>query len=108
MLFFYALISEFNKGYANLFGEKDEEGDEEDDTGGEGENTRGHRPPEQGNQFGEKWGWIYFVDRVSETSREPWSVVYQMNPYEFFNILSYRKDKDAEEKRVMDEWKRKH
>jgi hypothetical protein len=31
-----------------------------------------------------------------------------MNPYEFFNILSYRKDKDSEEKRVMEEWKRTH
>ena len=44
---------------------------------------------------------------VSETTREPWSKVYEMTPIVFFNILCYRKDKDAEEKRQMEIFKRK-
>ena len=45
---------------------------------------------------------------VSETCREGWSTVYSMNPYEFFNILAYRIDKNNEEKRQIDAWKRLH
>lgn len=108
MLFFYNLISEFNKGYTALFGEEDEEGNEEDEQGRTGENTKRNRPIEQGSEFGRKWGFTYWVDKVSETTREPWSVVYDMNPYTFFNILCYRKDKDAEEKRQLEEFKRTH
>jgi hypothetical protein len=30
-----------------------------------------------------------------------------MNPYFFFNVLSYKMDKNAEEKRQIDEWKKR-
>ena len=91
-----------------MFGEKDEEVEEEDEQGTTGTSATSNRRGEQGNEFSKKWGWTYWIDIVSETTREPWSKVYEMNPYFFFNTLSYRKDKDAEEKRQLDEWRRKH
>ena len=108
MLFFYDVISEFNNGYTGLFGEKDEEGEEEDEQGTTSASTTSNRRIEQSYSFGKKWGWVYWVDRVSETVRDSWNNVYKMNPYEFFNILCYRKDKDEEEKRKLEEWKRTH
>lgn len=44
---------------------------------------------------------------VAQTCNESWSEVYKMNPYFFFNVLSYKIDKSAEEKRQIDEWKKK-
>lgn len=46
--------------------------------------------------FGDRWGWLYYVDLVSELTHTKWSEVFEMNIYEFFNLLSYRKDKNAE------------
>lgn len=91
-----------------MFGKEDEEGDEEDDQSGTRDGRKSYYGSEGNNEFAKKWGWTFWVDRVSETTREPWSVVYDMNPYTFFNLLSYRKDKEVEEKRQMDEWKRTH
>lgn len=47
------------------------------------------------------------VDRVAETVNDSWDKVYEMNIYMFFNILSYRQDKQAEEKRQIELYKRK-
>jgi len=81
MLFFYTLMSKFNKGYRNLFCISDKEDDEE----GEGEVT-----------FSSKWGWIYYIDIISELTKNSWDKVFEMGIYEFFNLLAYRKDKQNE------------
>ena len=47
------------------------------------------------------------VDMVSETCRCEWGKVYDMNIYEFFNIMAYRTDKKNEEKRQIEEYKRR-
>jgi hypothetical protein len=43
---------------------------------------------------------------VSETYKCDWGKVFEMNIYQFFNIVSYHKDKKAEEKRQIDEYRR--
>lgn len=45
---------------------------------------------------------------VAQTCNESWGKVYEMNPYTFFNILAYKIDKNAEEKKQMDNWKKQH
>ena len=104
MQFFSNSLSQFNKRYSNLFGIEDEEkieegkdGGREDDDDGDSEETR--------NAYQDKWGWIESVDTVSETIREPWSVVFKMNIVEFLNILCYIKDRGDERKRQMQKYK---
>lgn len=86
-------------------------GDEEENE--EGEESRGKNKDEGDsgettpNSFSDKWGWIHAVDEVSETTRESWETVFKMNIVEFLNILCYIRDKAAEEKRKMEEYKRK-
>jgi hypothetical protein len=74
-------MSRFNQGYRNLFCISDKEDVEE----GEGEVT-----------FSSKWGWIYYIDIISELTKNSWDKVFEMGIYEFFNLLAYRKDKQNE------------
>lgn len=91
-----------------MFGKTDEEGNEEGERQRESEQDEdGNNSDTEGSEFGRKWGWISFVDAVSETTRNSWDEVYQMNPYMFFNILSYRRDKQEEEKRQIERYKRR-
>lgn len=97
------MVQQFVDGYSTLFNKEDEENDEE------GDEPRDHREDEGNNStFGEKWKWIAIVDRVSETVRDSWEKVMQMNVYEFFNILCYAIDKANEEKRQLDNWRKKN
>jgi hypothetical protein len=43
---------------------------------------------------------------VSETIRENWDSVFQKNIYEFFNILSYRNNKDEKLQQQLEKWRR--
>lgn len=109
MLFFSKETNKVHKAYANLFGIDDEDMEDEgkdprdkDDDRGSGEED------ENPTGFSYKWGWIFNVDRVSETMRISWNDTFKMNIIEFFNVLCYIKDKGEWEKQQMEEYKRKH
>lgn len=53
-----------------------------------------------------KWGWVNLVDKVSQTCRCSWDDVWRMTALEFLNIVSYYKDKTAEEQRALEEFKK--
>lgn len=40
--------------------------------------------------------------------RKDWDSVFAMPAVEFFNVMSYRNDRDEERKRRMERWKRTH
>lgn len=48
------------------------------------------------------------VDTVSETIRESWGVVFDMNVVEFINIVCYSKDKLEYKNRKIKEWAKKN
>lgn len=60
------------------------------------------------SDFAGKWGWISCIDSVSETCKCDWDKVWEMKAIEFLNILCYARDKREEEKRRIEEWKRRH
>lgn len=97
------MVQQFVEGYSKLFKqetyEDDEEGEEQGDT---------REVQASVGTFGEKWGWIAMVDRVSETVRDSWEKVMGMNVFEFFNIVAYATDKAAYEKEQLENWKRNH
>lgn len=97
------MVSGIIQSYGNFFNKEDEEDDEEREERGNEEEDTGSN-----NEFGNKWGWISMVDRVSETIRESWKVVFDMGVMEFLNILCYSKDKAAFEKKQIDDYVKKH
>lgn len=62
---------------------------------------------EETNSFTKKWGWVCIVDAISETLRVSWDDVYQMNIYSFLNVYCYIIDKNNDEKRRIEEFKKK-
>ncbi len=96
-------MQEINSRFSELLqgGVEEDQGQEEED-GDDGENQS------TGDTFGDKWGWIANVDAASETCRCPWEEVMRWTAIEFLNILSYRKDKIAKEKKDIEDWKRTH
>lgn len=40
--------------------------------------------------------------------RVDWDRVYKMPALEFLNVICYRKDKAVEDRRALDEWKKKN
>ena len=96
-------MQEINQGFSELLqtgGNEDKGQDQEGGDPGEDSGT--------GETFGDKWGWIANVDAASETFRCSWDEVMRWTAIEFLNILSYRKDKIAKEKKDIEDWKRTH
>lgn len=104
-----SIIQKLNGSYPNLFNKRDEE-DVEEGEGLEGEISLKEdvSSNEEYGGFASKWNWISWVDRISEVTRLNWYQVYDMQINEFLNIMCYIIDKTAEEKRQIEEWKRKH
>lgn len=98
-------MRDFNQRYANLFGmggedHQEQEGEEEDE---------GADPGSQADDgFSTKWGWIYHIDKVSETMRIPWQQTFELNIVEFLNTLAYTRDKAQWEKNERERWRRTH
>ena len=87
---------------------EDENGEEEDE-GRDGEEQVGdsEEAPSVVVQFNKKWGWFSCVDTVSQTLRISWDEVFNKNVVEFFNVLSYARDKVELEKYQMKEYQNK-
>jgi len=48
------------------------------------------------------------VDAVAEVTRESWANVYELPILEFLNVLAYRRDKQAEQDKQREQWRRTH
>lgn len=99
MLFFSELISNFNKGYSNLLGLDKEEDEEQREQEPDGNSEQ--KPKNDSEIY---FQWLSVVDLVSETVREPWRVVFEMNIYEFFNIWAYVQTKYEKRKESIKTW----
>lgn len=102
-------ISRINGQYPNLFNKGDEEDAEEGERSSEEVSIKeDDRSVSENSEFGAKWNWVCWIDRVSEVTRLNWHQVYDMYIQEFLNIICYLIDKGNEEKRQIEEWKRRH
>ena len=82
--------------------------DSEDKTE-EGQGEAGDTEEDRSDAEGDsQFGWTSCVDAVSETCRCSWDAVWTMSVIEFLNILCYRKDKQEQEKRMMEKWRKTH
>lgn len=48
------------------------------------------------------------IDRVAKTEGETWHNVLEFGIIEFFNVLCFCKDRDEEDRKKIEEFKRKH
>ena len=103
--FFFAEISALHADYPNLFPSGSKEDSEE---GEDGKADGVDSADAAAGGFSDRWGWIHNVDVVSETTRQPWKEIWEMNIVEFLNILCYRRDKREWEKAELEKWKRTH
>ena len=109
MLFFSKETNRIAKLYPNLFGIDDEDMEEESgDRGTETPDNRGGTDDEETKGFTYRWGWIYNVDRVSETMRISWNEAFKLNLIEFLNVLCYIHDKNDWERKQLEDYKRNH
>ena len=109
MLFFSQETTKIHKAYSNLFGIDDEDLEAQDeDRRRETDDERSTRENEDTTGFSYKWGFIYWVDIVSQTKHVSWDDVFRMNIIEFFNIMCYYRDKQNWEKEEIEKYKQKH
>lgn len=98
----------FNKGYANLFGMEDEEGDEEgEEPTDEGEDEGGNKPTNYLEEFSKRWGWLDLAVRVKEIKSVTLDDVYELNIIEFLNYVGYNRAKVELEKYQQAEFVKK-
>ena len=104
MFFFSQAISNFNKGFSELFQLDDEKTEEEIEEPGAGEGS--------GRALGENeesyFGWLALIDNVGELTRDKWDDVFKKNIYEFFNLVSYLQYKSKKQKDQIEKWKQSH
>ena len=102
--FFCKLVNEFNENYPDFIHKDSEEADSEgEESGGEGE---AEGDTGKISESEKTFRWLSHIDSVSETLRVSWDDVFSMNVYEFFNILSYVKEKNRRRTEEMKKWSR--
>lgn len=89
--FFLSIIRGIDKRFASLF---DKGADEDNGDGQSGGNS---------NSFAANYGWIYSTEQVAEFERISLDNAYDLNILQFLSDLVYIKEKQKNEKRMMDE-----
>lgn len=106
--FFSSLVKQINAGYPSLFPKPDEEDLQE----GEGSSKEGGDNESDGadevNSFSGKWGWVIWISQVSHEMGISWFDVYKTQVVVFLNVVCFLIDKSNEEKRQIEQWKKKH
>lgn len=107
-VFFSSLVKSLNDRYPQLFQKDSQENVPE----GEGSPDQGGSPEQDGDDsgssFGSKWEWISWVSAVSKELGVSWFETYQTKVVVFLNVVCFLIDKSNEEKRQIEQWKRKH
>lgn len=84
----------------------DEDTDEEnEDQGREGEDKDAGEGDSKDDKTSSVYNWFSMIDCVSETTHQPWSEVWDMGIYEFFNILGFAYTRAERRKKEMMKWK---
>lgn len=106
MLFFCDELKTFNsERSAGIDMEGGDDGDEGEESGDKGESEGVEGEIDQSERT---YRWLGLIDTVSETKRVSWDDAYEMNVYEFFNIISYAKEKARRKQEDMKKWSMKH
>ena len=107
-VFFSSIVKQLNDGYPQLF-QKDSEEDVQKGEGSEEERrANGRNGEDSASSFSNKWEWISWISDVSKEIGVSWFEVYKTTAMFFLNVICFLIDKSNEEKRQIEQWKRKH
>lgn len=80
-------LGSLNKRFGGLFSQPD------------GDNEQGDEPVSGGF---DRWGWMITLDNLSKEDPTKYPYYYDLNVIEFLTIISYKKSKGEEERRLME------
>ena len=92
--FFLSIIRGIDKKFGALFNERAVE----DNNGGQDQGGS--------NSFAAHYGWIYSTEQVAELERISLDAAYDMNILQYLSDLVYIKEKQKNERKMMEEIKR--
>ena len=101
MLFFSKKVDDITRSYSVLWGNSNEEDDEEGEE--QGEEGRDEEEVRRNDEASANFGWLSLVDSVSETCKEPWSTVWNLPIGEFLNYACYAMEKANKIKKQQEE-----
>lgn len=107
-VFFSSLVRDLNERFPNLFQKDSQEGIQEGAESSEESRTDRTDDSDTENSFGNKWQWINWISLVSKELGVSWFEVYKIQAMVFLNVICFLIDKSNEEKRQIEQWKRKH
>lgn len=107
-VFFSSLIKQLNDRFPNLFQKDPEKTVQEGEESGKEERNNGSDGEDSASSFSSKWEWISWISQVSKELGVSWFEVYKTNVMVFLNVICFLIDKSNEEKRQLEQWKRKH
>lgn len=79
--------------------------EENEDQGREGEDKDAGDGDTKDDKPSAAYSWYSMIDTVSETTHQPWSEIWDMGIYEFFNILGFAYERAERRKKEMRKWK---
>jgi hypothetical protein len=94
--FFLSIIRGIDKRFGALF---DKGTDESDDNGQDSGGS---------NSFAANYGWIYSTEQVAELERITLDQAYDMNILQYLSDLVYIKEKQKNERKMMEEIRRNY
>lgn len=80
---------------------------ESEDQAGQGDNEGTGEEDTGNDKRSPAYSWFSLIDTAAETTHEPWSVVWEMGIYEFFNIIGFAFERAERRKKEMMKWKNK-
>ena len=82
------------KKYKYLFGERDADGDTEDE-----EDDFKSTQEIESDSYNDKWGWYETLYNMTNGDLTKWDIILEWNVVRFLNTLSFIKDKQKRERR---------
>lgn len=107
-IFFSSLVKSLNDRYPQLFQKDSQEAVPDGEGSGEKEGNNGQDDSDTDNSFGAKWEWVSWISSVSKELGISWFETYKIKVMVFLNVICFLIDKANEEKRQLEQWKRKH
>lgn len=107
-VFFSSAVRDLNNRFPNLFPKDPEEGVQKGEESSEESRANRADDSDSENSFGRKWEWVNWISLVSKELGISWFEVYKIQAMVFLNVICFLIDKSNEEKRQIEQWKRKH
>ena len=93
------------QSFPSVFDQEGSEGEESSEENGDGEKSEpANEEPKDFNLF----SFLCLIKRYLDITNEKWKEVYDVNIYNFFNIVSFSIELDKKQEEDLRKWKNSH